>query len=103
MAQLEIVIDIFLQHRKLAFRKVTDRPVDRLGARFKVNMVVQFSMVGWEGELVRRGLGKYIIEIMVYVGESTRVNQVAVDMEEINLILWINVELINKADFDVLV
>ena len=40
---------------------------------------------------------------MVNVRESIRVNWIAVDVEEVNLILGVNVELINKADFDILV
>ena len=77
--------------------------IDRHGTWFKVNVVVQFSTVRRENELVGGHLSKDISKVMVNVGEATRVDQVTVDMEEINLILWINVELINEVDFDVLV
>ena len=66
-------------------------------------MVVQFSAVRWENELVRGHLSKNVSKVMVNVWESTSINWVAVDMEELNLILWINIELVNKADFNILV
>jgi len=50
-------------------------------------MIVKIAMVRWEDKFVRGGFSEYIVKVMVNVGEATRVNWVAIDMEQVNLIL----------------
>src|SRR5262245_55702261 len=103
MAQLEVVIDVLLESCQFSLGEIIDGLIDGFGTRFKVDMMVKVATVRQENELVRRGLSEHVVEVMVNIREATRVNWIAVDVKEINLVLWVNAELINKVDFDVLV